>query len=198
MQLASFRKHWLLIILIVIGLLWWRIYDLLIPSPQLPNWYDSSQSFDYWSMISHPEIGWIALAGFIIIWILVFIRMWRISRIAHRYILMIATMLICAIFTCAPIILSTKDSRTIEHVMSVTYQGHVYHLAFYKFVEFMDMGSSSYYVFECDASGNKCTRINEEAGGPPYQAKLVVSENKLIYQYDTRSYQILPKVTGSS
>ncbi len=78
--------------------------------------------------------------------------------------------------------------------MSANYQGRVYHLAFYKLIEFMDMGSSSYYVFECDASGNKCSKIFQEAGGPPYQAKLLVSDNKLIYQYDTTSRQLLPKV----
>jgi hypothetical protein len=192
--MSILRKHWLLILLIVIGLLWWHIYDLVMPSPQLPNWNDSSQSFDYWSMISHPEVGWIALAGFVLIWILVFIRMWRVSRIIYRSVLIIATLSLCLVSTVMPVLFSTEDSRTIQHVMSVTYQDHVYHLAFYKHDVVMDSGSSSYYIFECDTSGNKCSKIFDDVGGEGSPSKLLVSDKKLIYESPNYTYQILPAV----
>lgn len=58
----------------------------------------------------------------------------------------------------------------------------------------MNTGSSSFYVFECDLSANRCSKIYMEVAGAPDQAKLVVAEDKLIYQYDTKNRVLLPRM----
>ncbi len=78
--------------------------------------------------------------------------------------------------------------------MSIQYEGAIYHLASYTYSKPWDVVIHGYYVFECDASGSKCSKIFEEVGGREYPTKLYVSDNKLMYQYDTTNYQILPAV----
>jgi hypothetical protein len=188
------RKHWLAFLIIVIAILWWRIFDLFTP----PNseWSPTLINIDYWSVVNDSSeqpfaifgfFGIAIVAGLLTFWYIV--PFWNVIR---RLALLIVVFCVCILSTCTSNSPRIESNRRINHLMSVNYQGNVYHLAVYQSVAFMGPMSILYYVFQCDASGNKCSKIYEEAGGQLFSSKLVVSENKLIYQSSTNSHQLLP------
>ena len=146
---------------------------------------------DYWSIISHPQLNWIALLGFIVISLFILVRLWSVLRKAYWFILIVAIFSLCAIsFWNA--LADTRSSTTIEDVMSVQYAGKPYHLAFSTYQRPWDISNTEYYVFECDEFDHNCSLIYYEPADRTYAAKISVSDNKLIYERDTVNYQILP------
>jgi hypothetical protein len=192
--LSIIRKHWLALLIIVIAILWWRIFDLFTP----PNseWSPTLINIDYWLLVANPSGQPFALLGFFCIAIVAgLLTFWYIVpywNVIRRLALLIAVFGLCVLSTYTSYSPRIESNRRINHLMSVNYQGSVYHLAVYQSVAFMGPVSILYYVFQCDTSGNKCSKIYEEAGGQLFSSKLVVSENKLIYQSSTNSHQLLP------
>ena len=185
---ANLRKHWLLILLIIIGILWWRIFDLPTP-PRDPSLND----IDYWSIVttSNPNLSSIRFLGFIAITILVLVQVRRISKIAFRLILITVILAFCVILASG--FTDMSPFSTVEHLMTVAYENKHYQLAFYAHARPWDVTFSVYYVFECDASDHHCSVIYEDSGSKE-TSKLVVKDDKLFYEYSDRSWQILPAV----
>ena len=188
-ELSVLRKHRLLIVLVAIGILWWRIFDLPTP-PRDPSLKD----VDYWSIVTtpNPDLSSLRSLGFIAITVLVFVQIRRISKIAFRVILITVVLAFCVIF--ASIFVDMSPFSTVEHMMTVTYEDRHYHLAFYTHSRPWDVTFSAYYIFECDSSDHHCSVIYEDAGSKE-TSKLVVKDDKLFYEYWDRSRQILPKVS---
>ncbi|MCA0458274.1 MAG: hypothetical protein LCI00_30195 [Chloroflexi bacterium] len=190
--LAYIRSHWFALLLIIVAILWWHIVDVFT-SPN--HWNSNLTNIDYWSLVTNPRWKPFTVYGFfgfaIIAGLLTYFYIVPNWKSIYRVILLVSVFLICTLSTCTTHSIRIEDSA-INHIMSVSYQGDLYHLASYESAGFLSPGSFSYYVFQCDSAGNKCSKMFEELGGQPYRAKLVVSENKLIYEYDTTSRQLLP------
>jgi hypothetical protein len=191
MQLASLRKHWLLILLIVIGLAWWRIFDLLSP-PRDPSLMD----VDYWRIVTNPTLNWLGPVGFIAIIVLILIQIRRISKIIFR-IALVGTILVSCGASTYSFLYDNRRSGTVEHMMTVQYQGKPYHLAYYKHYRPWDIVVEGYIVLECDALDRHCSMVNQDSGSRE-SSKVLVKDDKLFYEYADRSYQILPALNKSS
>ncbi len=188
------RKHWLLILLIVIGLLWWPVFRSLMPHSS--KWLTPLIDVDYWSIVTTSELFKYAWVGFTIVSIFAFIKMWHVYAI-----LIVPTVLLCAFLTCFSITsFFFFDRGTIYHVMSVQFHDRVYQLAFGTYsAEYVDMGASAYYIFVCDSSGNVCSKIREVARfRDETDDHLVVSDDKLMLDRGFEQIQILPAVNGAS
>lgn len=200
--MSVLRKNWFAILVIVIALLWWHIYDLFIPP--LLDFEPSLNNVDYWSLISNPDWFWIGLIGFTCIaslsGIFIFLYIVPYWRGIYRLILLIVAFLLCTLSSCSSSALSAKAGRTIAHMMSVQYQGKVYQLAYTTYQSMMDEDPSAYYIFECDSSGRTCSKI--DAIGLLCcdfdNVRLIVSDNKLILDRGSEQTQILPAVNGAS
>src|SRR6185436_12276264 len=92
--MSYFRKYWPLVLLIVIGLVWWRIVDVLTP----PEINDDLllKTIDYWSTVTNPNFVWIALVVAIGIAILTHVWILRFSKLrtAYRWMLIVVTTVI--------------------------------------------------------------------------------------------------------
>jgi len=193
-ELSVLRKHRILISLILVAILWWPVFNRLVPSPPLiSDFWVEYKNVDYWSIISHPDLHLIACIGFVVVGIGIFIGLWHVLKKIYWFILVIAVFLFCGVSFWNALI-DTTSGRTFEHVMTVQYLGKVYQLAYSTYIVPWDVSSSEYNVFECEVTGGRCSSIFSEVGGRDYPAKLVVEDDKLLYQWDTHSEQVLPKV----
>jgi hypothetical protein len=186
------RKHWLPILLILIGILWWRIFDVLAP-PRDPSLMD----IDYWKIVTNPTLNWIDPLGFIVIVVLILIQIRRISRIIFRLALVSVILISCGT-SAYSILYDNRRSGTVEHMMTVQYESKPYHLAHYTHFRPWDIVVEEYLVFECEVLDRRCSMIYEDALGSQEQSKLVVNDDKLFYEYSDRSWQILPAINRSS
>ena len=195
--MSYFRKYWPLVLLIVIGLIWWRIVDVLTP-PEI-NDDQLLKTVDYWSTVANPNFSPIALVVAIGIALLTHIWIVRFSKLRNPYrsILIIITTAICiaSIMSGLNFIHQSGSGRTIKHVMSVEYQGKTYHLAFsdYFSTDTPDY-IPRYHVFECDLSGNTCTQIHTKDGDFDAQAGLMVAGDRLALVHFGEQDQIFPPV----
>jgi hypothetical protein len=188
------RKHWLLILFIAIEMLWWPIFILLYPSRVILDRNASFQNIDYWSVVINPERTWIAIAGFIVIGIIVFIKIWRISGFAVRLALIVGMLFSCGFFIYINWPTSLESSWNIRHVMSAQYQGKIYQLAVGDYSKPFDISFPTYYVFECDEAGRMCSLI-QHLSILVYDSdddQLIMSDNKLILDRKFAQIQILP------
>lgn len=185
------RNNWLLILLIVVGLLWWRVYDLF--TPPLLGWKPDLQDINYWSIITNPNLYWAASTGYVVLGILTVVYILRSFAQKYRLILIAGTSLLCVMSICSTIFIF-EEGRTVKHLMSIQYENKVYHLALSQYIEFLEASFLDYYVFECESSGYECSKISEVGSiwvdNPA--GKLVVSENSLFFENWNNRVRILP------
>ncbi len=182
-----FRKHWLLVLLLVIAILWWQLFDSLKPPI-----YPQIEDVDYWAIVTDPTLSWIGGLGLVVIFILILVQVRRISKFLFRLSFASMILLFCGGVTYS-LFYDMRRSKTIEHRMTVQYDGKPYHLAFSTTSGFWDVIVHQYYVFECDALDHHCSMIFSEPAENTYNTKIWAADNNLLYQRDTVHYQILPK-----
>ena len=193
------RNNWFAILIIIVAILWWRILGLFIPTVPLLGWDPPLKNVDYWSLISNPNLSWILLIGFICFGIVGgvfgFVYILPPSKIIYRVLFVLAYLLLCTLANCGST-LKVEAGRSIEHMMSINYQNKVYHLARSTYSEGYGEAWSSYYIFECDSLGKICSKIKDIGliSRPDVNAKLVVSNDKLILDRGFEKIQILPAV----
>ncbi len=187
---AYLRDNWLAL-LIIIAIFWGRIFDLLIP-PRL-EWNSTLINVEYWSLFTKSSLQPYAVLGFfciaIVAGLLTYFYLVPYWKTRYRLILLIAAFSICALSTYTSHSIRILGSQTINHIMSVPYQGKIYHLGYYQPVTFLSPNSSLLYVFECDALDDTCSKIYQSAG--ELSGKLIVSDDKLILEQDIQQIQIL-------
>lgn len=202
--LTYLRSNWLALLIIVVAILWWRIVDWFTPTSPNLGWNPTLINIDYWSIVTDTNsnwVGWVVLLGFFCIAILsgllLFLYIFPFWKVLYRLGLLLGGLLLCTLSTCTGRSLGIEDARTIEHMMSLEYQGKTYHLAYSEFYEFFESGSAEYYIFECDAYGTICTKISE-VGELTWEknvnAQIFVSDDELMFEGRSVRTQILPAV----
>ncbi|MCA0458277.1 MAG: hypothetical protein LCI00_30210 [Chloroflexi bacterium] len=190
------RKHWLLILLIVVGLTWWQLVPLFLPSPLDPS--ASLQQVDYWSIVTNPNWFDIAVFGLVIVVILILFRAWRIENLVYRSLLIVIFVLLFSRSICVDFILAEEsEGRTVRNLTTIEYNGKAYHLAKSTNSHSRGVPEFDYLVFECDAAGQICSEIFK-AGGYGYDKQpieLVVDDERLVLDW-YKETQILPTVNN--
>lgn len=194
--LAYLRSNWFALLLIIVAILWWPVFNWLYPSQTLWDYDALLQPIDYWSVVMNPQYIWIAIAGFIFIMVLMIIKLWCISAAAIRLVLIHGILFSCAFCIRSNWPIRIESRWNIRHVMSTQYQGKVYHLAVTHYSQPFDQSYPIYGVFECDDIGKICSRIREISAlvYGDMNDQLIVSDNKLILDRGFEEIQILPAV----
>ena len=165
--------------------------------PKLPYEHQALTNIDYWSLVTRPEISWIIVAGFIVV-VVVFIRMFRISNVAIRVLMMISAFLLCGIISCRSSAPYFNSGWEFTHMMTSQYKGKTYQLTLATYTIPLDVSLFVDFVFECDLSGRICSELSKSNSSDIKTDHLSISNDRLMLDQGLREIQILPAINGTS
>lgn len=189
-----FRRILPIVLSVALLVFWWAIFPVIGP---VSGVYDISQPIHYWSFITPDRIR------LVVVWFLFMVlaaagaisafRLYRGWLFALSW-LMIALAILSSLLVMF-LYLFIHDDTELQHVQTVDYGGHQYHLAVRHHPYEWDYTLNTYIVFECDSTGDTCrelTRLPPDID--PQEASLSLSNNQtmLFLKQGQNQIQIRP------